>query len=53
MIPTEDIIKMLESIKKDAEKLTSGNVSHQRTHIIADAQWLIDELKNELDNEQK
>ena len=43
---TEEIIKMLESIKKDAEKLHSGNVAHQRVHIIADTQWLIDELKN-------
>lgn len=44
---TEEIIKMLEDIKKDAEKLHSGNVAHQRVHIMAQAQWLIDELKNE------
>ena len=44
---TEEIIKMLEDIKKDTEKLHSGNVAHQRVHIIAQTQWLIDELKND------
>jgi hypothetical protein len=41
----EEIIEMLESIKRDAEKLHSGNVAHQRVHIVGDLHWLITELK--------
>lgn len=41
---TDEIIKMLKSIKKDADKLHSGNVAHQRVHIKADIQYLINEL---------
>lgn len=41
---TQEIIKMLISIRKDADRLHSGNVAHQRTHIIGDLQWLIDKL---------
>lgn len=48
---TQEIIKMLISIKKDADKLHSGNVAHQRFHIIADLSWLIDELSKENNEE--
>ena len=40
----QEIIQMLINIRKDANKLHSGNVAHQRVHIIGDLQWLIDEL---------
>ena len=41
-----EIIKMLISIKKDAEKLHSGNAAHQKVHIVGDLQWLIDKIKS-------
>ena len=41
---TQEIIKILISIRKDADRLHSGNVAHQRVHMIGDLQWLIDEL---------
>lgn len=40
----KDIIKLLQNIKKDANRLHSGNVEHQRTHILATIQWLINKL---------
>ncbi len=33
----EDIIQSLEELRRDAERLSSGNVAHQRTHIIGTA----------------
>jgi len=49
---TEEIIQMLKSIQKDAMKLHSGNVAHQRVHLIGDTQWLIDELSKVKDDDK-
>jgi len=49
----KDLIKAFEAIKKDADKLHSGNVAHQRTHIAAAVQWYIDELTKNDDLQKK
>lgn len=40
-------IGVLESIKKDASRLHSGNVAHQKIHIMANAQYLIDKIQKD------
>lgn len=44
LIQTNDVIKMLESIKKDANNLHSGNVAHQKVHIIGGINYLMEEI---------
>ena len=52
----EDIIQSLRELKRDAERIHSGNAAHQRVHIMGTAQWLIDEISEGntvLDTESK
>jgi len=40
----EEIIITLESILSEANRLTSGNVVHVRSHIIAGVQTILDDI---------
>jgi hypothetical protein len=44
-ISIEDIIQGFKSIKRNADRLTSGNVSHNKVHISATAKFYLDEIE--------
>ena len=52
-ITLEDTIGTFKEILKDAERLSSGNVAHQRVHIVGTARWWIDEITEQISKEKK